>query len=146
MYSYGQVAAPVNCRTVIVPGCEITLNPSDLSIPAEALFQIRLRDIMDFSVDFSAWLTSTHGALLASVVWTIAALSPKIPIISSTVFDSSGPAVAIIAPGLLAAVGDAYYIDVTGVTLPTLISAGSATLTIPARTITRRVNILVVAG
>ena len=134
------------CRTITVPLCEIPPDTSQSApVPAMTLFYLRLRDALDYTVDFGPWLAAYGAGKLASAVWTVATTSPKIPTIVNAGFDPTGLTAAVIAPGAGAIPGDAYWVDLTVTTAPIPLS-GSNLLALPARTLVRRVNFVVVNG
>ena len=141
VYSTAQAAV---CRTAEVPACE-TCVASGTDIPALATFNMKLRDKLDFAVDFTAWLVANGGASLTSATFAVSGDSPKTPTISGQAFGAAGKAVVVITPANGAVVGDAYYLDVTAQVAAT-VAATANDVAIPARTLVRRINVVVAAG
>jgi hypothetical protein len=132
-------------RKYTLPASEYdgSINPS-ASVPATATFSLRQRDTIDFTFDASVWLAANGNPTLDSAVWTIAGSSPKTPTIAAQNFSPSGQCVVVVTPASGAAPGDAYWLDLT-----LSIAATPATTTaaaIPARTLVRRIYIIVTAG
>lgn len=142
MLQFNQTA--VSCRRVAMPACEPEVDTSPTApIPALKLFQMRSRDILDFGIDFAAWLQANGSAVLATATWAVASNSPQTPATVTTVpFDPAGMTAVLVEAD---AVGDAYYLECTITTAPTQPSANGA-LALPARTVVRRIHILVVNG
>lgn len=145
--SFGQ---PSGCRTYRVPACEAAQSTSSSAVPAAATFQVRQRDVLDFDVDASDFLASLGSdAKLASAVFsvassvTLAGTVAGAPTISGQGHSDDGVASVVLAPHSAAAVGDVYTLDCTLVTTSTSLAQG---VTLPARTIVRRIVIIVVAG
>lgn len=138
-------ASQVPCRTVVVPSCERDFDTSQGSVvEALALFQIRIRDTIDFTVDFSEWLRANGNAQLSAATFAVAAQSPQQPEIVEQVFSPLGKCVVVLAVGDGAVVGNAYHIDVT-VTVAA-VAATPGEVAIPARTLVRRIHVVVVNG
>ena len=145
MFTLPNTLLPIGCRRAAVDACEATLDISQSApIPAIALFQLRIRDTLDFGVDLSLWLAANGNGLISNAVWSVAALSPKTPILSGNSFLPSGLAVVAVAPGVGALPGDAYWLDVTFSVAA--VAATAVSIALPARTMVRRVNIIVVNG
>ena len=136
------------CRTYPVDVCDPVLSTSTSTVPIDqaATFQIRQRDALDFTIDFTALLTAMGVSVtLTACSFTVPAASPKTPASITGGFDASGTAVFVLTPALGATVGDLYYVDVTATT-STSVLPNTPSVTIPARTITRRMQFQVVAG
>jgi len=137
---------PRDSRRVALPvlDADERLSPTP-SIPAIATFQLKQRDSLDFTLDAAAWLGANGNPVLTSAVWAVASNSPKTPTIVAQAFSAQGVTVAVIAPASNPLPGDAYWLDVTlsiGATTPT----NPNDVAIPARTIVRRIYIIVAAG
>ncbi|KAH2282323.1 hypothetical protein KXW82_007478, partial [Aspergillus fumigatus] len=66
-----------DCRSVVVPACEPDVNAEQgADIPALACFQLRLRDTIDYKVDFSQWLQANGNAQLNAANFAAASNSP----------------------------------------------------------------------
>lgn len=117
------------------------------TVPALGTFFIRQRDTLDFGIDFTDWLAANNdgGAVtLTTAVWAVAATSPKTPIIVGSGFDPAGKTSVTITPAAAAVAGDAYWMEVIITVSAVAASAGFPAL--PARTLVRKVNIVVVNG
>lgn len=135
----------VDCRTAVVPVCEPERSvDAQGTVSALGLFQHRLRDVLDYTVDFSAWIAANGGTQLDGVAWAVAADSPKTPVLSDDSFAPSGKAVVLVTPGAGATVGDTYYIEATATFAARAASADLPAL--PARTLVKRIHIIVVKG
>ena len=131
-----------------MPACEPDLNPSPTApIPALACFQLRLRDSMDFTVDFTNWLAQNGNSstLITGVVWATATGSPKTPTIVSQAFSPQGKCSVILAAPAGTVAGAAFWLDVTITIGPTAV-VDTGDVQLPARTITRRINVVTVNG
>lgn len=138
--------ASVECRSVSVPACEPDGDASQsASISALACFQIRKRDTVDFTVDWSDWLKANGNGQLSAATFVIATDSPKTPTISGQVFSPSGKCVAVLHPANDAMAGDAFYLDLS-VTVAATVAALPSDVAIPARTLVRRIHVVVVNG
>lgn len=139
-------ATPPDCRSVVVPSCEGDVSSAqDADITALALFQLRLRDEIDFKVDFSQWLQANGGAQISNATFAAAATSPSAPSIVSQAFSANGKCVVVLAAPNGAKAGDAYWIDVT-VTVAAVAAATANDVAIPQRTLVRRINVVAVNG
>lgn len=153
MLVYANNQGPVNCRSVSVPACERDCDAGESSdVEALALFQIKLRDTIDFTVDFTDWLVANGGALLTSATFTIATESPQTPTIAGQAFTPAGKCAVVLTPTAAddggnggAEVGNAYYLDVN-VSVAATIAMTPNDLAIPARTLVRRIHVIVVHG
>lgn len=133
-------------RYVAMPAAEPDIGAAPGSpILALALFEIRLRDVLDFTVDFATWLGANGGSTLTAATWSVAAGSPKTPTISGQAFAPAGRVTAVLAPGAGAVTGDTYWMDIS-VTVGATTVVNPNDVVIPARTLVRRVNIIVVNG
>lgn len=148
MFSYNsQVLAP-DCRVAVVQPCETdvdTSNAQSQQIAALGLFQMKLRDTVDFRVDFSQWLAANGGPVLTAAAWAVAATSPKTPTITGSAFVPAGMTAVVLKAPDGASAGDTYYLDITasiGATSPSL----PTDVALPARTLVRRINVIVVQG
>jgi hypothetical protein len=135
----------LNDRTFTVPVVDPVFSSTNRIIMPAAVFQIRQRDTLDYSVDASGWLAANGSALLGAVAWGVANDSPMQPIIMADSFDPTGLCTVVVAPAADAAVGDVYWIDWSAATTPTQIPR-LPNVTIPPRTVVRRFYIMVVAG
>jgi hypothetical protein len=135
----------VDCRTVIVPACEAdTIAEQGTPIPALACFQMRMRDTIDFAVDFSQWLAKNGGAVLSNAQFAVASDSPKTPVIVGQAFAPSGKCLIALSKHVSSpAVGDAYWLDITA-TVAAVTPVGGAA--IPARTLVSRIHVVLVNG
>lgn len=139
-------AGQVECRSVTVPACEPDGDASQsASIAALSLFQIRKRDTVDFSVDWSEWLKANGNAQLSAATFAASADSPKTPTISGQAFSPAGKCVVVLTAANDALAGDAYYIDLT-ITVAATVAALPSDVAIPARTLVRRIHVVVVNG
>jgi len=145
MLEFINPGVPVNGRTFVVPLMEATCLPSITTVPVCAQFQLRQRDSLDFSMDFSAWLAANGQPNLASAVWSIPATSPQTPILGVSGFSPAGHTAVVVTPALLAAVGDVYWLDVAATTTAVTIDCVPGVV-VPSRGLTRRIAIVVVAG
>lgn len=135
-----------NCRTAVVPTCDVGLDTSQSApTPALTLFPVRSRDTVDYSVDFGPWLASNGGALLSGATWSIAAASPKIPVIIGQGFNPTGMTSVVLAPAAGALAGDAYWLDIIA-TIALIPASATNPIVMPPRTLERRVNFVVVSG
>ena len=141
---------PMSVRTYTVPPQDPPQSGTTAVIPAGAVFQLRQRDTLDFTVDFRRFLTSLGpGIVLSSVVFTQvgattqAGTTAGAPSLVGNGFTPDGIATLVVQPNPTAGVGDIYTIDCAAVTS---ISTYFEGVTLPARKITRRIAIIVVAG
>lgn len=147
MLTFGASPFSGNGRTYFLPATEATMSSSTTTVPASQVFQMRVRDVLDFSVDATAWLAANgSGAALSAAQWAVASDSPKTPTISGQGFDPTGLTSAVIAAANNAAPGDVYSIDITLTVAPCPPVNDPGGFTIPARTLVRRIQIMVVAG
>lgn len=148
MFSYNsQVLAP-DCRMAVVQACETdvdTSNAQSQQIAALGLFQMKLRDTVDFRVDFSQWLAANGKPQLTAAVWAVAATSPKTPTMSGSAFVPSGMTAVVLQAPDGAIPGDTYYLDITASIGPTTPSLPTE-VALPARTLVRRIHVIVVQG
>jgi hypothetical protein len=149
MMIYHQAPGAPDCRVATVPACEQDIDASQsASIAALACFQMKIRDTVDFTVDFSVWLAANGGPLLTGATFAISSDSPSQPTITGQAFSPGGKSVAVLkagTSGVAAKAGDAYYLDVTAVfaaTVPVL----PADVAIPTRTLVRRIHVVVANG
>jgi hypothetical protein len=135
-----------DCRRVALPVCERDQPPRpNATIDAIATFQLRQRDTLDFTIDMSAWLGANGNAQLTAASWAVASGSPKTPTMASNAFSPQGHVVVVLTAASDAQPGDAYWLDATisiGATQPTNVGD----VAIPARTIVRRIYVVVAAG
>jgi hypothetical protein len=137
-----------DCRIAVVPACEADVDPAQSALFYAlngAPFQMRLRDTMDFAADFTAWLAANGSPLIATAVWAVAANSPKTPVIASQSFSPNGMCNFVLRAGVSPLPGDTYYLEVT-VTTAATVAAGPNTVAIGARTLIRRINVVLVNG
>lgn len=143
---YHQAAGAPDCRIAVVPPCE---NDGDASqsapISALALFQMKIRDTLDFTVDFSQWIAANGNPVMSAATFAVAADSPSTPTLSGQAFSPTGKAVVVIKAADLAKAGDAYYLDIT-VTLAATVPLTNADVAIPARTLVRRIHVVLANG
>jgi hypothetical protein len=146
MLIYHQPAGAPDCRIAIVPPCE---NDGDASqsapIAALACFQMKIRDTLDFTVDFSAWIAANGNPVMTAALFATAADSPSAPTISGQAFTPGGKCVVVLHAAEGAKAGDAYYLDVTA-TLAATTPATTADVAIPARTLVRRIHVVLANG
>ncbi len=147
MLIQAQAFAP-DCRVAVVPACEADSDANNAqaqTVQALGLFQMRVRDTIDFQADFTQWLAANGAPLLTNAAWTVAATSPKTPTIAGQGFVPAGMTAVVLSVPSGGAPGDTYYLDITvhiAATVPSLPTA----VAIPARILVRRVNVIVVAG
>lgn len=146
MLIYNQQPGPADCRSVVVPACEPDGDPSQgADIAALACFQMRIRDKLDFTVDFSAWLAQNGNATLTSGTFAVSTDSPSTPTISGQAYAAGGKCVVVLTAPSGAKAGDAYWLDITAqisATTPVL----PTDVAIPARTLVRRIHVVVING
>lgn len=145
MLVYPTSAALIPCRTAVVPACDTLYDPPPTGIDALASFQIKLRDTLDFTVDFTEWLQANGNGALSSAVFSVAAGSPKTPTIVGQTFSTT-KALIVINPAVGDVAGDAYYLDITAQVAAVTPALGTADLAIPARQVVRRINVVVING
>ena len=133
------------CRYAEVPACEPSIAPPGTStFTALDVYQIKRRDILDFGVDFAPWMAGNGNPSLSGATWAVASGSPKTPIIESQSHTADGKTVAIIKPANDAVKGDTYYVEITATFAAVPASEGQPS--IAARTLVRRIHIIVVEG
>lgn len=146
MLIYPTAQGPADCRTVVVPSCEPDGDAAQSApIGALALFQMRIRDKVDFQVDFSQWLAANGNPVLTGATFAASADSPSAPTIEGQAFVPAGKCVVVLSAPVGAKAGDAYYLDITaqiGATTPVL----PTDVAIPARSLVRRINVIVING
>lgn len=146
MLVYSAAPGPVDCRAVVVPPCEADGDAAQSApIEALALFQMRIRDKVDFQVDFSQWLQANGNPTLTGATFAVASDSPSTPTIAGQAFVAAGKCVVVLTAPEGAKAGDAYWLDVTaqvGATTP----VAPTDVPIPARTLVRRIHVVVVNG
>lgn len=143
-----QTGTATSCRTYVVDACDPIVNTSIATIPIDpdATWQIRQRDVLDFQVDWTQVLaTMGQSVTIASATFTVPSTSPKTPQSVTGGFDPAGHTVFVLAPATAASVGDIYQVDVEITTTPSTLPA-APNVTVPARTLVRRVQIQVVPG
>lgn len=146
MLVYNTAPGPIDCRSVIVPACERDGDAGQSApIEALALFQMRIRDKIDFVVDFSQWLAANGNPTLTGATFAAAAESPSAPSISAQAFVPAGKCVVVLTAPEGAKAGDAYWLDVTAEIAPTT-PVQPTDVPIPARTLVRRIHVVVVNG
>ncbi|WP_163277035.1 hypothetical protein, partial [Klebsiella aerogenes] len=74
---------------------------------------LRLRDTIDYKVDFSQWLQANGNAQLNAANFAAASNSPSTPSITGQSFSPAGKTVVVLKAADNAKVGDAYWLDVT---------------------------------
>ncbi len=144
MLIYSQAPGPAKCRYVSVPTCERECDAST-DVEALATFQMRLRDALDFTVDFTEWLAANGNPTLTNAQFTVAQGSPQTPSVAGQAFNAAGKAVIVLSPGEGRAVGDAYYLDINasvGATVP----VSPTDVATPSRSLVRRIHVVVVNG
>lgn len=134
-------------RSVTVPAFEPDVGATPgTPILALGLFELRLRDQIDFSVDFSAWLAANgSNAQLTNVTWSAASGSPKTPTIVGSTFSPLGKCVVVLTAGTNASIGDTYWLDIT-VTIGATTPVNPNDVAIPVRALVRRIHVIVVNG
>ena len=137
----------VNCRSVSVPACDPHCDSGQSTgIPSLAVFQIRIRDTVDFTVDFTEWLQANGNATLSGATFAAASDSPSAPSIQGQSFNASGKAMVVLSGATEGVqVGNAFWIDVTAQVAATVALLPSD-LVIPARTLVRRIHVVVISG
>lgn len=145
MLVYQNTPGPIDCRSVAVPACERDGDQSPAApIEALACFQLRKRDVLDFTVDFTQWLAQNGNPAIQTAVFAAAADSPSPPTITGQAFAPTGKCVVVLSAPVDAVAGDAYYLEITVTTGPTV--AVAPDVVIPARTLVRRINVVVING
>lgn len=146
MLVLAQDSGTPDCRIAVVAPCELDGDPSQSApIPALDTFQMKIRDTTDFRVDFSQWLAANGNPILTAATFTVADDSPSTPEIIGQAFVPAGKCVIVIAAADGAKAGDAFWLDITvhvgvaAAVLPTDVA-------IPARVLTRRINVVLVNG
>jgi hypothetical protein len=146
MLIYSQAPAVGDCRSVVVPACEPDGDPSQgADIAALACFQMRIRDKLDFTVDFSQWLAKNGNPTITTATFAVASGSPSTPTISGQTFNATGKCLVVLTAAVDAKAGDAYYLDLTldvGATVP----VSPTDVAIPSRTLVRRIHVVVING
>lgn len=146
MLVYPTAPGPVDCRSVVVPACEQDGDASQTApIAALALFQMRIRDTLDFQVDFSQWLAQNGNPVLTGATFAVAAGSPSAPTLVGQAFTPGGRCVVVLAAPIGAKAGDAYYLDITA-NIGATVALMPTDVAIPARTLVRRINVILVNG
>lgn len=146
MLIYHQAAGAPDCRIAIVPPCENDTDASQTApVAALACFQMKIRDTLDFTVDFSQWIAANGNPVLSNAVFAAASDSPSAPSISGQAFTPGGKCVVVLHAASGAKAGDAYYLDVTA-TIAATTPATSADVAIPARTLVRRIHVVLANG
>jgi hypothetical protein len=146
MLIYQQQAGPPDCRLAVVPPCEFDTDPAqNAPILALACFQMRMRDTIDFRVDFSKWLAANGNPTITAATFAAAAESPSDPSISGQAFTPSGMCVVVLNAPDGSKPGDAYHLDIT-VTVGATIPVSPTDVAIPSRTLVRRIHVVVVNG
>jgi hypothetical protein len=146
MLIYHQQPGQPDCRLATVPACE---NDGDAAqsapIAALACFQMRIRDTLDFTVDFSQWLAANGTPVVTDAQFVAASDSPSAPSITGQAFTPTGKCVVVLHGAEGAKAGDAYYLDITA-SLAATVPASPLDVAIPARTLVRRIHVVVVNG
>jgi len=120
MLIYHQAAGKPDCRIATVPPCEQDVDASQTApVAALACFQMKIRDTLDFTVDFTQWIAANG--------------------------NPGGKCVVVLHAASGAKAGDAYYLDVTA-TLAATAPATTADVAIPARTLVRRIHVVLANG
>jgi hypothetical protein len=146
MLIYHQPAGAPDCRLAIVPACENDGDASQsASIAALACFQMKIRDTLDFTVDFSTWIAANGSPVMSNAVFAISADSPSQPTLAGQAFTPGGKCVVVLHAAVGAKAGDAYYLDITA-TLAATVPASPADVVIPARTLVRRIHVVLANG
>lgn len=129
-----------NCRRAYVDPCDATPGPNG-AIPALFLFRKAQGEKIDFGIDWVAWCKANRCKLENST-WSVATNSPSSPIVEDmTRFSESGETMIVLSGGND---GDTYYLDNTVTT--TVVPAEGDYAEGPARTLVRRIHVLVDAG
>ena len=140
----GSYLAAVEPRSFAIPVVDDPVG-FDPGVPAVGVAQLRLRDSLDFTLDFCAWLAANGQALLSGATWAVTTDSPQTPTIVGQSFTSAGKAVVVLSPAVDAEIGDAYYLDVTAmIEAQTAETAGQ--IEMPVRRLVRRLHVVIVAG
>ncbi|MGZ6199182.1 MAG: hypothetical protein ACXWNL_16220 [Vulcanimicrobiaceae bacterium] len=146
MLIYHQAPGAPDCRIAIVPPCEQDGDASQSApIAALACFQMKIRDTLDFTVDFSQWIAANGNPVLSNALFAAAVDSPSAPSISGQAFTPGGKCVVVLHAAEGAKAGDAYYLDITA-TLAATVPASVADVVIPARTLVRRIHVVLTNG
>lgn len=145
MLVYDSPQGPVDCRLIAVPACERDGDQSQSApINALACFQLRMRDTLDFTVDFTQWLAGNGNPILTSATFAASSESPSAPTIAGQAFSPTGKCVVVLSASQGAVAGDAYYLDISVTTGPTV--AVAPDVVIPSRTLVRRIHVVVING
>ncbi len=142
MLSY-TIPEVVQCRTAVVPVCDADVDPA-AALAAIATFQLRLRDQLDFSIDFTDWL-ERNGGTLETANFTVAAGSPQSPVIIGQSFSPGGKCVVVLKANTGAAASHAYWMDLT-VEIAAVVATEPNDAPIAIRKLVRRFNVVVVNG
>lgn len=146
MLIYNQAPGAPDCRVAIVPPCENDADASQSApISALACFQMKIRDTLDFTVDFSQWIAANGHPAVTNALFAAASGSPSAPSITGQAFTPGGKCVVVLHAAEGAKAGDAYYLDIT-VALAATAPATTAELAIPARTLVRRIHVVLANG
>ena len=146
MLIYHQQPGAPDCRIAIVPPCENDGDASQsASIAALACFQMKIRDTLDFTADFTQWIAANGNPVMSAATFAVASDSPSTPTISGQAFTPGGKVVVVIHAGSGAKAGDAFYLDVT-VTLAATVPTSPADAVIPSRTLVRRIHVVLANG
>lgn len=150
-------------RMFVVPVDDPDLRGGGSQPLASATFELRLRDVLDFTVDFSTWLAANgSNARIVNAVWEVAPDSPKTPILPGRLqiqeltlvggskppnvsFSATGRCVVVVQAAADAKVGDGYWLDLK-VTVGATTATHTDDVALPERTLVRRIAIIVVAG
>jgi hypothetical protein len=146
MLIYHQAAGAPDCRIATVPPCENDTDASQSApIAALACFQMKIRDTLDFTVDFTQWIAANGNPAITAATFAAASDSPSAPTISGQAFTPTGKAVVVLHAAQGAKAGDAYYLDITA-TLAATVPASPLDVAIPARTLVRRIHVVLANG
>ena len=146
MLIYHQQPGHPDCRIATVLPCEQDTDASQSApIAALALFQMKIRDTLDFTVDFSQWIAANGSPVMSAATFAVASDSPSQPTISGQAFTPVGKAVVVLHAANGAKAGDAFYLDVTA-TLAATVPALPTDVAIPARTLVRRIHVVLANG
>lgn len=147
MFNFSE-APRSNGRTFFVPAFDEDCTPRsrDATIEGLGTGKLRLRDVLDFTVDVTDWLEANNGVTLQAAVWTVGSDSDFTPTIIGQGFDPRGKTTCVLQPADGAVPGsDLYRMDIT-LTVAEVPSTTDKPFAIPQRIMTRRVNIAVVNG
>jgi hypothetical protein len=137
--------AQIDCRYARMPACDPVGDASpSANVPAVGVFQLRSRDTLDFGIDLRDWLAANFSPEIANVAWTVAPNSPHVPIIVGSSYEKDSRVSVVLTPNAGATGGNSYFLEAAIQIAPVAAQTGIPAL--PARTLHRRIHIVVVNG